>query len=118
MHCWTNVTPKAEWIHRKFSEGLFEHSHRDHFKFRSFGFRPPLPDDNQPKRLKDGSYSMWNIPIEGYIFYNQFGTDGGNAPGDASTFSADGGLGYGKTPDGNYWLAVVTYLTSANKLTK
>jgi hypothetical protein len=63
LHCWTNVTPDAERIHRILSTGLFENSSGDRYKFRSFGFRAPLDGDNVPKRVKGGSYSQWNIPI-------------------------------------------------------
>src|SRR5258706_7578994 len=120
LHCWTNVTAQAERIHRKFSEGLFEKSPRDRYKFRSFGFRPPFSNDNVPKRRKNGSYSQWNVPIDGYVFFNQYGRDGESLPGypHGTKFSADGGLGYGKRPDGTYWLAVVTDVAPTNAIPK
>jgi len=133
LHCWTNVSPREEAWHKHadFSDN-FKQLPGEQFTYSSFRIKGVQAGFNAPRRgrarsdliasaspgagtntlrpaLISGVY-QYNIPVTGVFTFTIKGSSPSQYDGKPSGFSSDNGLYFGQSPDGNFWLAVETFV--------
>jgi hypothetical protein len=107
LHCWTNVPPKSQWVHKEIMSVHFKKALSDELTFSSFKIIQPPPGYTNVVRFKNGAERHFTIPVSGIIYFRKKGKEANPIfPSELTIYSADGEAPFGRSPDGTYALAV------------
>ncbi len=122
LHCWTNISEKAERIQRGVYAVYFKEAPSDVLAFKSFkSVQPPPAWYTNMSKGQSGSTLRFNIPLKGVIFFRQHTTRTHESPvlkkPLVSSMDSGGELPFGVTGDGTFWIAVLLPSTRTDRPT-
>ncbi len=107
LHCWTNVPPRSEWMHKEIMGVHFKKAPSDKLTFSSFKIIQPPPGYTNVVHFENGGENHFTIPVTGIIVFQKKAKEANEpTPYNYSVYTAGGEAPFGRIPDGTYALAV------------